>query len=329
VSFLFSVLRVWRPISSLVGRLFFVSIPLAGCIGPQTVALRESPPPVVPRIELAQTHFFPQEAFHCGPAALATALSSAGVAVDPDQLVPQVYLPERRGSLQVEMLAAARRNGTIPFRLDLTLASLLTEIENGHPVVVLQNLGLSWAPRWHYAVVIGYDLPRQELILRSGSTRRLVTSMRTFEHTWKRGGHWAIVAAAPGRIPVTANEHAYIDAVIAFEKVAHASQAEAAFAAAADRWRGNMLAWIGAGNNAFLQQKWHSAEQAFRRAAELAPDSAAAALNNLALALAELNRLDEAVDVARKAVDLGGRFESISRATLQDLLDRRAAHTME
>lgn len=226
------------------------------------------------------------------------------------------------------MLAAARRNGTIPFRLDPTLASLLAELENGQPVIVLQNLGLSWAPRWHYAVVIGYDLPRQELILRSGSTRRLVTPIRTFEHTWKRGGHWAIVAAAPGRIPVTANEHAYIDAVIAFEKVAHASQAEVAFAAAADRWGGNMLAWIGAGNSAFRQQKWHSAEQAFRRAVELAPDSAAT-LNNLALALAELHRFDEAVDMARKAVDLGGRFESISRATLQDLLERRAAHTRE
>ena len=55
-----------------------------------------------PRVELTDTPFFPQEAYQCGPAALATLLNANGVAVSPEQLVPQVYLPERRGSLQVE-----------------------------------------------------------------------------------------------------------------------------------------------------------------------------------------------------------------------------------
>lgn len=38
----------------------------------------------------------------------------------------------------------------------------------GHPVVVLQNLRLGRAARWHHAVAVGYDLRRHEVVLRSG-----------------------------------------------------------------------------------------------------------------------------------------------------------------
>jgi hypothetical protein len=43
--------------------------------------------------------------------------------------VPQVYLPARKGSLQVEMLAAARRHGLVsyqlaPSKVDFDLAPL-------------------------------------------------------------------------------------------------------------------------------------------------------------------------------------------------------------
>ncbi|MGD8236773.1 MAG: hypothetical protein PVJ65_11540, partial [Chromatiales bacterium] len=67
-----------------------------------------------PLVQLADTPFFPQQAYQCGPAALATVLNANGVSISPEQLVPQVYLPERRGSLQVEMIAAARRYDQVP-----------------------------------------------------------------------------------------------------------------------------------------------------------------------------------------------------------------------
>jgi hypothetical protein len=35
---------------------------------------------------------------------------------------------------------------------------LCEEVAAGHPVIVLQNIGLSWYLVWHYAVVVGYDL---------------------------------------------------------------------------------------------------------------------------------------------------------------------------
>ena len=65
----------------------------------------------------------------------------AGVKVTPEELVPQVYLPERKGSLQVEMLAAARRHGMVSYQLAPRFEDVLREIAAGTPVVVLQNLG--------------------------------------------------------------------------------------------------------------------------------------------------------------------------------------------
>ena len=99
------------------------------------------PPGLPEQVELA-TPFFPQEEYQCGPAALATALVSAGAQTTPEALVPQVYVPERKGSFQVEMLAAARRHGMVSYALAPKFEDLLREIAAGTPVIVLQNLGI-------------------------------------------------------------------------------------------------------------------------------------------------------------------------------------------
>jgi len=77
--------------------------------------------------------------------------------------------------------------------------TLFTEIAAGHPVIVLQNLAFDWYPVWHYAVAVGYDLDAQEITLRSGRERRLQLPLGTFEDTWRRGGHWAMLALPPLR----------------------------------------------------------------------------------------------------------------------------------
>ena len=164
--------------------------------------------------------FFPQTDYECGPAALATALGAAGIDVRPEALTEQVYLPARQGSLQLEMLAAARRRGALAVRLPGTLDALLRELAAGRPVVVLQNLSLPIVPRWHYAVVVGYDLAARELLLRSGTTERQALGLTPFEHTWARGGHWAFVAVPPGELPASASEDEVTAASVAFERVA-------------------------------------------------------------------------------------------------------------
>src|SRR5688572_23044905 len=76
----------------------------------ETLSATDVPSPQT-KVELTTTPFFPQKTHQCGPAALASVLSAAGVAITPDELTNEVYLPARRGSLQLELLAATRRRG--------------------------------------------------------------------------------------------------------------------------------------------------------------------------------------------------------------------------
>lgn len=245
-------------------------------------------------------------------------LNAGGVMAAPQGLTEQVYLPGREGSLQIEMLAAARRNSLIAYELAPELNDLLTEVAAGSPVLVLQNLALSWYPRWHYAVVIGYDLERAEIILRSGLERRLVMPLTTFEHTWKRSGYWGMLAMPPGKMPRTATESAYVASAVALEQTGYTQGAAVAYEAALLRWPTNLTARIGLGNAAYANHDLQRAENAYRQATLDHPESAIA-FNNLAQALADQQRYAEALIPANRAVSLGGAEHASSRDTLEQI----------
>jgi tetratricopeptide (TPR) repeat protein len=297
----------------------FLLIWLGGCATPQTQALLRTNPSQLPlQAELSEVPFYPQETHQCGPASLAMALNSAGDQVTPQELTAQVYLPGREGSLQVEMLAATRRNGMLAYVMAPKLDDVLAEVASGTPVVVLQNLALSWYPIWHYAVVVGYDLPRGEIILRSGLERRQELPLATFEHTWERAGYWAMLALPPGTVPRTATEVGYVSAAVALEMTGRPKDAEAAYEVALRRWPDNLTARIGLGNTAYALGDITRAENAYRQAALDHPDSQIA-FNNLAQILADQKRYPEALAAANRAVSLGGPEQDAARDTLEQI----------
>jgi tetratricopeptide (TPR) repeat protein len=291
------------------------------CLGacatpPQTLQVQHSHAPALPRhVELAKVPYFAQDAYQCGPASLAMSLNASGISVSPDTLTPELYLPGRHGSLQVEMLAAARRHGAVAYQLAPELIDMMREIASGTPVIVMQNLAFSWYPVWHYAVAIGYDLDKTAIILRSGPEQRQLLPMSTFEYTWARSGYWAIVTLPPGNIPATADENAFVSAASAFERINGPDAALPAYSAATERWPKNLAARIGLGNTAYKLHDLKEAESAFRQAARDHPDSVAA-LNNLAQTLADESRYQEALDAAKAAVRLGGPFSQTAQETL-------------
>lgn len=273
-------------------------------------------------IELTSIGFFPQEDHQCGPAALATVLTASGVTATPEELTAQVYLPARQGSLQVELLAATRRHARVPYVLEPQLDTLLREVAAGHAVLVLQNLGLSWLPVWHYAVVVGFDLPQRELILRSGREPRALMGFGEFERSWGLAQHWALVVTPLEHLPVTADEIRYLTAIAELETQQQFAAAALAYTTALTRWPGNPAARFGLGNSRYGLGQYAQAEQSYRELLAQQP-ALGAVWNNLAMSLVEQQRWDAALEAAQHAVDLGGASESAARATLAEIHKRR------
>jgi tetratricopeptide (TPR) repeat protein len=277
---------------------------LGGCASlvPQTMGLRDAwPAGVATRAELVDAPFFAQQEHQCGPAALATSLGHAGANVAPEKLAEMVYLPQRQGSLQTEMLAAPRRLDMVSYQLAPRFEDLLREVAAGNPVVVLQDIGIWPLTDWHYAVVVGFDYASGELYLRSGGTKRLAIPFTIFEYTWRKGKYWAMVTVPPRRIPATAARDAHLDAIAAMERVATPHAARAAYAAHLDRWPGSLAASIGLANQHYAMGELVAAERVLRAALDQHPDSAAVA-NNLAQTLSDLGRNVEAMELLGRIV---------------------------
>lgn len=296
---------------------------LGGCSSliPQTVGLRTDWPAGVPRqAELKQVPFFPDDDYQCGPAALATAMSYGGVPTRPDALVNEVWLPSRRGSLQLEMLATPRRHGLVSYRLEPSYADLLREVAAGNPVVVLQDVGPMFT-QWHYAVVNGFDHETGTILLRSGMQERQETSFTAFERTWIPGNYWAMVVTAPDRIPATATEKRWLDALLGLARGGNADATVRGYAAALRRWPESLPAAVGLANHLHARGALDEAAGVLRTALAKNPDSVIV-LNNLAQTLSDQGRNAEALALIRKADDPQNPFAGEVRATRQLIEER-------
>ena len=281
-----------------------------------------APPPGIGTgvIELVDTPFFPQERYQCGPAALMTVLTESGAQVSLDSLVNQVYLPGRQGSLQAELVAATRAAGRIPYELDGSLQAIRDELDGGRPVLVLQNLGVSWYERWHYAVVVGLDPQNSQVVLRSGTQSRRITDARTFMHTWARSDNWALVVLRPGELPENPDKQRYFQALSSLEETGHFDAARDGWQAALARWPDDPTALFGLANAELALGDFPAAELLYLELLGRTPASASAVRNNLAYALARQGLKAKAVEQLKLALDAAAD-DDFMRQELLDSLD--------
>lgn len=293
---------------------------MAGCAA--TPRLDAATLASVPRQALLDdVPFHGQRDYQCGPASLAMVLEHAGVDAEVDALIPQVFLPDREGSVQPEMLATVRRHARIPFRIEGDMDALLTEIAAGHPVVVMQNLSLPAWPLWHYAVAIGYDLDAEEMILHSGEEPRRRESFRAFDATWARSDRWAFVALPAGELPAGARPGPATEAISDFERVQGPAAALPAWEALSQRFPDAGMVHFALGNARYAAGDEAAAIDAFERAVARQPDLAAAWLN-LGLAQEARGRPDAAASALRRAAALPGRWQAQAEAALESLEER-------
>jgi ABC-type bacteriocin/lantibiotic exporter with double-glycine peptidase domain len=237
---------------------------------------------IVNKIEINSVPFIAQEDYQCGPASLAMIFNHLGKKTTASELSSQVFTPGRKGSLQTDIITSVRRHGLISTPLN-TVEELLREIEQGNPVLILQNLAFDWFPRWHYAVVIGYDYKNSEIILHSGESAKLRLSFFTFEKTWKRAKSWGLVIVVPGEIAASADELEILKASAHLEESNFLKEAASSYQAILKKWPNSLGALIGLGNIYFTQKDYKNSVAILEIAVKKYPDSDVV-LNNYSLA---------------------------------------------
>jgi tetratricopeptide (TPR) repeat protein len=286
----------------------------AGCASPQVKQLADQwPETLPPQAMITSVPFVAQSEHECGPATLSMVLKFYGKEVALNQLVDQVYLPERQGSLQVEMQSAPRRHDMVSYVLEPKLSALLQEIAAGHPVIVFQNLSLPLYPVWHYAVVLGYDKNQGTVVLHSGETPNQSMSFYTFEQLWARGHYWAMVLLPPEVLPASLPEDKVAAAIAHVERVNPAT-ALTAYQHALIVWQDDPILLLGAGNAAYNLGKKETAVATYQTLVEKHPEFADA-WHNLAQARFALGQYALAADAINRAIQLGG----VHLAQYQDL----------
>jgi tetratricopeptide (TPR) repeat protein len=271
--------------------------------------------PAASPLELVDTPFYPQQQYQCGPAALMTLLTASGVATTLNAVTAQVYIPAREGSLQTEILAASRAAERIPYVLAPGLASITAELAAGRPGLVLQNRGVSWAPRWHYAVVVGTDAQNKKVVLRSGTDLRRTTRSSVFLRTWRRSDYWAVTTLKPGELPANPDRVRYVEAVAGLEQTGHFEAARDAWRAGRSHWPDDAVIQFGLANTEFALGNFTAAERLYVDL--LSEDSGSLiARNNLAMTMLVLGRNRE----AREQIDAALKIAAGS-PLLADLLD--------
>lgn len=259
--------------------LLALALALGGCQSraPLTAAMpSEVQVPAVP--------FFPQDDYQCGPAALATVLGSAGVSVQPQALVSEVWLPERKGSLAMELVAAARARDRLVYPIN-SPASLMATLEAGHPVLVLQNIAFSFYPRWHFAVATGYRRTGATVILNTDTREAVPMNWNRFVRTWQRADQQGWVVLPVGELPPHTRPVVLVQALEELAGTAGPAVAGPYWQAAAQRYPQDYLVQFALGNHLWARQQPEAALAAWHTATALRPH-AFAAWNNLALAQA-------------------------------------------
>lgn len=259
----------------------------------------------------------------CGPSSLAMVANYYGQNVTAEEVASLIYIPKKKGSLQIEMQAAARSLGLVAYSMNMDLASLRSEINAERPVIVLQNLAFNIYPVWHYSVVTGRDPNNAYFLLHSGRHEYYRISWTTFENTWRRGKYWALIAAPVGDIPNSVTEQEAVKAALDLEKVGKLRAAQLTYAAVIDRWPENFTAQVGLANTHMQLQEPLAASKAYRQALLLNTQSAEA-LNNFAYSAFDLGCEITALEAATCAIRLDNANHVELTATLNELKSKSA-----
>ncbi|CAM4146400.1 PA2778 family cysteine peptidase [Shewanella livingstonensis] len=281
---------------------------LSGCLSvpPQTAILLANPPDISARYQIPEVPFYPQEDYFCGPTTLAEVFNFYGISKTPQQIAPALFIPDLQGSLQIEMVAAARQQGLLAYAEPGNLTQLLSLVSEDIPVIILQNLSTSWYPMWHYAVVTGYDLDHQQVVLHSGTDKNRIAELKVFERTWLRGQYWLLAAVPVDKVSSHFDRFIYTSAAQDLLSIGQSTPGVNALKNATRQWPDYWLSYFLLGNYYLAIDNAKAAfwyQQGLSYTAKQA-EQQAAYLNNYAYSLSVAGCKLRAIETIDKALKL-------------------------
>ena len=304
--------------------LILSSLCVVGCSsGLQAHKILNDPQSTLPKYAFIQSVPVIEQAEHfCGPASLAMVVKWAGGNASVQQISEMVYLPKKSGTLHEDLVTASRRLGYLAYIIPPNMQSLLSEVGAGHPVIALNNLSLNIYPLWHFTVVTGYDLKKDQIFLNGGLVGSEDWSLETFEHTWSRSSYWAVAIVPPGTVPVTADVDGYMRAANGLERVGKLAEAEKAYRTAVVSFPGSEIPAVGLANIFMNQKKLKDAQIVLDKVNREHPNSVIV-MNNYAELLRRQGRWQKALNFARKASSIDSPFKDIAKRTLEEILAQK------
>lgn len=129
----------------------------------------------------------------CGPAALAAVLGYWGDKVEAEQIAQAIYLPDYRGSLNLDLLIVARRRGFEACAGESTTDELRRALSRGQPVICMVRRRNPLAARNHFVVLRGYDTAKGVWFVDSGQSAEERIADDDFDREWREAGRWMLV----------------------------------------------------------------------------------------------------------------------------------------
>ncbi len=135
--------------------------------------------------------FYAQEAYQCGPAALAGVISYWQIEVEPDDVAKEVYSRSAKGTLNIDMVIYAQHKGLVADQYAGCMKDLKKNIDSGYPLIVLVDYGFWVYQLNHFMVVIGHD--EDGVIVNSGQDKGKFIPEADFMKSWEKTAFWTLL----------------------------------------------------------------------------------------------------------------------------------------
>lgn len=249
----------------------------------------------------------------CAASALQILLKANEIDTNLSQLADRTLIPQKAGSLQSEVMAAARQHALLASELPPSIEYMLLELQADNPVVMLIDTGRWYKPNWHYTVLLGYDLNKSSALLSDLGE----VPLKELENMSAKSGFWAFTATRPPRLPVTVKGEKLISAVERLRSAGFIMEAKRAYMSALAKTP-NDTKLIFALSNVYMQEELYDQAKALYMQLLRIDADHVPTLNNLAFCYMKLGDTQRARRTINKAQKIGG-FEELVKKTAQEI----------